>query len=124
MATGPADKLDAAGRGQLRASHADREQMIGVLTAAFVQGRLTKDELDLRVGQTLASRAYADLAAVTADLPGAGRSPAAHARPGAGRGADSAAWSGARGGHGVVCGRVGVHALLPPTGTKTPRQVN
>jgi hypothetical protein len=30
---------------------------------------LTKDELDLRVGQTLASRTYADLAALTADLP-------------------------------------------------------
>jgi len=30
---------------------------------------LTQDELDLRVGQTLASRTYADLTAVTADLP-------------------------------------------------------
>jgi hypothetical protein len=30
---------------------------------------LTKDELDLRVGQTLGSRTYAELAAVTADLP-------------------------------------------------------
>jgi hypothetical protein len=59
----------AAGRGRLRASHADREQVIGMLKAAFVQGRLTKDELDMRVGQTLASRTYADLAAVTADLP-------------------------------------------------------
>jgi len=59
----------AAGRGDLRASHADREQVIGVLKAAFVQGRLAKDELDLRVGQALASRTYADLAAVTADLP-------------------------------------------------------
>jgi DUF1707 SHOCT-like domain len=40
-----------------------------VLKAAFIQGRLTKDEFDLRVGQTLASRTYAELAAVTADLP-------------------------------------------------------
>jgi hypothetical protein len=59
----------AAGRGDLRASHADREQVIGVLKAAFVQGRLAKDELDLRVGQALVSRTYADLAGVTADLP-------------------------------------------------------
>jgi hypothetical protein len=59
----------AAGRGRLRASHADREQVIGTLKAAFVQGRLTKDELDARVGQTLAARTYADLTAVTADLP-------------------------------------------------------
>ena len=69
--TGPGDEIaaGAGGRGHLRASHADREQVIGMLKAAFVQGRLTKDELDMRVGQTLASRTYADLAAVTADLP-------------------------------------------------------
>jgi uncharacterized protein DUF1707 len=57
------------GRGHLRASHADREQVIGVLKIAFVQGRLSKDELDTRVGNTLAARTYADLAAITADLP-------------------------------------------------------
>ena len=66
---GPGDEVAAAGRGRLRASHADREQVIGTLKAAFVQGRLDQDEFDLRVGQALASRTYADLAAVTADLP-------------------------------------------------------
>ena len=55
--------------GQLRTSHADREQAIDVLKAAFVQGRLTKDEFDLRVGQVFASRTYADLDALTADIP-------------------------------------------------------
>jgi hypothetical protein len=59
----------AADGGRLRASHADREQVIGTLKAAFVQGRLDKDEFDLRVGQTFASRTYADLAVVTADIP-------------------------------------------------------
>jgi hypothetical protein len=59
----------AGALGQLRTSHADREQAIDVLKAAFVQGRLTKDEFDLRVGQVLASRTYADLDALTADLP-------------------------------------------------------
>src|SRR5260370_1960317 len=59
----------AAGRGHLRASHADRDRVIDTLKAAFVQGRLTKDELDLRVSQTLTSRTYADLATPTADLP-------------------------------------------------------
>src|SRR5512140_2699634 len=59
----------AASRSHLRASHADREQVIGVLKAAFVQGRLSKDELDARVGQALAARTYADLAALTADIP-------------------------------------------------------
>jgi hypothetical protein len=57
------------GFGDLRASHADREYVISTLKAAFVQGRLAKEEFDQRVSQTLRSRTYADLAAVTADLP-------------------------------------------------------
>ena len=61
--------LGASGHDRLRASHADREQVIDKLKAAFVQGRLTKDELDARVSQALASRTYAELAAVTADIP-------------------------------------------------------
>jgi hypothetical protein len=40
-----------------------------MLKAAFVQGRVTKDEFDARVGQAFASRTYAELAAVTADIP-------------------------------------------------------
>jgi len=52
-----------------RASDADRERVIDMLKAAFVQGRLTRDELDVRVGQALASRSHAGLAALTADLP-------------------------------------------------------
>jgi hypothetical protein len=43
--------------------------VIATLTAAFAQGRLAKDEFDLRVGHALASRTYAELAAITADLP-------------------------------------------------------
>jgi hypothetical protein len=59
----------AASRGRLRASDADREQVIDVLKAAFTQGRLAKDEFDRRVAQALASRTYADLDALTTDLP-------------------------------------------------------
>jgi len=68
---GPGDEIaaGAGGRGRLRASHADREQVIETLKAAFVQGRLTKEEFGARVGQVLASRTYAELAAVTADIP-------------------------------------------------------
>jgi hypothetical protein len=69
---GPGDEIAAAegrGDGDLRASHADREQVIGTLKAAFVQGRLTEDELDARVDQVYASRTYAELAEVTADIP-------------------------------------------------------
>ena len=71
MTAGAGDEkaVRAVGGGHLRASHADREQVIGTLKAAFVQGMLTKDEFDLRVGQTFASRTYADLAALTADIP-------------------------------------------------------
>jgi hypothetical protein len=60
---------DAASRGYLRTSHADREHVIDVLKAAFVQGMLTKAELDVRAGQAFASRTYGDLASITADLP-------------------------------------------------------
>jgi Domain of unknown function (DUF1707) len=59
----------AAGRSRLRASDADREHVIDMLKVAFVQGRVTKDEFDARVGQAFASRTYAELAAVTADIP-------------------------------------------------------
>jgi Domain of unknown function (DUF1707) len=55
--------------GRLRTAHADREKAVDVLKAAFVQGRLTKDEFGLRVGQVLASRTYAQLDALTADIP-------------------------------------------------------
>ena len=61
----------AGGRGRLRASHADRERVVEVLKDAFVQGRLNKGELDARVGQAFASRTYAELAALTADIPAA-----------------------------------------------------
>ena len=68
---GPGDEIaaEAGGRGHLRASHADREQVIDTLKAAFVQGMLAKDEFDLRVDQALASRTGAELAALTADIP-------------------------------------------------------
>jgi uncharacterized protein DUF1707 len=59
----------AADRGRMRASRADREQVVETLKAAFVEDRLTKDEFDARVADALASRTHADLAALTADLP-------------------------------------------------------
>jgi hypothetical protein len=51
------------------ASDADREQVVETLAAAFVQGRLTIDELRLRAGLALASRTYAELATMIADIP-------------------------------------------------------
>jgi hypothetical protein len=58
-----------SGRGRLRASHADREQVVGTLKAAYVHGLVTKDEFDARVSQTFASRTYAELALVAAGIP-------------------------------------------------------
>ena len=72
MITGPGDETAAAAgrnRGHLRASHADRETVIGTLKVAFVQGRLSEDELAARVDEVYASRTYAELAEVTADIP-------------------------------------------------------
>lgn len=66
---GSGDEMAAGATGRLRASHADRNRVIDVLKAAFTQGMLDKDEFDLRVGQVLVSRTYADLAALTADIP-------------------------------------------------------
>ncbi len=51
------------------AGSADRERTVGVLRAAFTEGRLTQDELGDRVARAYASRTYADLWALTADLP-------------------------------------------------------
>jgi hypothetical protein len=51
------------------AATADRERTVGALRAGFVEGRLTQDELDARVAQAYAARTYADLWALTADLP-------------------------------------------------------
>jgi len=65
----PEPGVSAAAAAGLRAARADRERVIDLLKAAFVQGRLAQDEFAARVGQALASRTYAELAAVTADIP-------------------------------------------------------
>ena len=67
---GPAYEMAAdSGRGRLRASDADREHVVGTLKAAYVHGLVTKYEFDARVSQTFASRTYAELALITADIP-------------------------------------------------------
>ncbi|HEY2263954.1 MAG TPA: DUF1707 domain-containing protein [Streptosporangiaceae bacterium] len=66
MSTGPDEN---AGRDRLRAGHDDREQVIGELKAAFVQGRLDKGELEERAGRAVTSRTFGELAALTADIP-------------------------------------------------------
>ena len=70
MTTGPVDPM-AAAHGRLRASDADREQVIDELKVAFAQGRLTKEDLDRQAGRAFTSLTYAELAAITADIPAA-----------------------------------------------------
>ena len=52
-----------------RAGSADRERTVGVLRAAFTEGRLDQAELDDRVGRAYAARTYSDLWTLVADLP-------------------------------------------------------
>jgi hypothetical protein len=77
---GPEDQA-AAGGDRLRAGHADREQVMQALKDAFVQGRLTRDELDERAGRALTARTQAELATLTADAPPVPALPPAAARP-------------------------------------------
>jgi hypothetical protein len=67
--TAVAGAQNTPGCGHLRAGDADREQVIDALKVAFAGGRLTKDKFDAGVGRALMSRTYAELAAVTADIP-------------------------------------------------------
>jgi len=57
--------------GQLRASHQDRDRVVEILRVAAGDGRLTADELDERLEAALTARTYAELAALTTDLPAA-----------------------------------------------------
>jgi hypothetical protein len=62
----------ATGRGALRVSHEDRDQVAEALRVAAGDGRLTGDELDERLERALTARTYDDLAVLIADLPAAG----------------------------------------------------
>lgn len=53
----------------LRASDADREQYVALLQSAFLEGRLSRDEYDERMGMAYRATTYADLAPLLADLP-------------------------------------------------------
>ena len=61
----------------MRVSDSDRERAADVLREAAGHGRITMDELDERLELTYAAKTYADLAAVTRDLPGPAQAPSA-----------------------------------------------
>ena len=55
--------------GELRASHQDRDRVAELLRVAAGDGRLTPEELDERLEKALTARTYAELAALSRDLP-------------------------------------------------------
>lgn len=57
------------GPGMARASDADRERAVDALSAAFAEGRLTREEHGARVHRAYGSLTRAELAALSADLP-------------------------------------------------------
>src|SRR5579862_3462400 len=69
--------------GELRASHADRDQVVELLRVAAGDGRLSAEELDDRLERALTARTYAELAVLTADLPATPGSVVAPPGPGA-----------------------------------------
>jgi Domain of unknown function (DUF4190)/Domain of unknown function (DUF1707) len=74
MTVGPGYGAGVA-RAQMRASTVDRDRAVEVITTAYTEGRLDKDEHDTRVERAMTAATFADLDSVVADLPG-GRPPA------------------------------------------------
>jgi hypothetical protein len=54
--------------GNLRASDADRDQVATLLSTAYAEGRLTREEHDERVDQLMAAKTFDDLIPITRDL--------------------------------------------------------
>jgi hypothetical protein len=84
----PGPGFPAPGRGgnpALRASDADRDQVLAQLSVHYQAGRLTTAEFDERSSQALQARTMGDLAGLLTDLPAAaagGSAPAGTAGPG------------------------------------------
>jgi hypothetical protein len=82
MAAGHGYPAAGGGQGKMRAADADRDRVAGILSTAYSEGRLSRDEYDARLQRALPARTYADLDHVVADLPAAqatGPSPAGSA---------------------------------------------
>ena len=63
----PTDVGPIAG-GNLRASDADRDRVANLLSAAYAEGRLSKEEHDERLEKLLRAKTFDDLIPLTADL--------------------------------------------------------
>ena len=78
----------AAGGPQTLASDADRDSAVGLLNAAWAEGRLTADEYDQRLSAAYAARTWQQLGQVTADLPAPSAAAVGQAARGVFAGAD------------------------------------
>jgi hypothetical protein len=63
----------------MRASDADRDVVLGVLTEAYADGRITREELDVRSAATQSARTLGDLVAPLEGLVSLRRTPHAGA---------------------------------------------
>jgi hypothetical protein len=66
--------------GSLRASDADRDQVATLLSTAYAEGRLTREEHDERIDELMAAKTFDDLIPITRDLVVMG-TPSAVATP-------------------------------------------
>ena len=73
-------RMNPAMNPAMRAASADRERAVDVLKAGFAEGRLTQDEYNERMNRAYTARTYAELMALTADLP-AGAMPTVYPMP-------------------------------------------
>ncbi len=71
MAAGYSYPVAGGERGKMRAADVDRDRVAGILSTAYGEGRLSKDEYDARLDSALSARTYADLDEVVTDLPAA-----------------------------------------------------
>jgi hypothetical protein len=55
----------------MRASDADRDRVVELLSVAYSEGRLSKEEYDGRLENAFSARTYADLDQLVTDLPDA-----------------------------------------------------
>jgi hypothetical protein len=68
-------------QGRIRAADADRDRVAGILSTAYIEGRLSKDEYDARLHIALSARTYGELDQVVHDLPAALAPPVSPVSP-------------------------------------------
>jgi hypothetical protein len=69
MAAGHGYPVADGEHGTMRAADADRDRVAGILSTAYGEGRLSRDEYDARLESALSARTYADLDLIVTDLP-------------------------------------------------------